>query len=184
MKIALINSSPREKNSSEIVDYILANFDKDNFEVFNLKDLKMNYCIDCNGCKNGLCIAHKDDLNDALTKISNCDGVIMISPVYFGGMTAQLKTLIDRTRPLRRNNFMLKNKIGAAISVGGSRNGGQELVINQIHGAMHIHGMIVVGDNGHFGGIAQNPFSTDEVGKKTVYDTVSKMIETINLIKK
>ena len=183
MKIALINGSPREKNSSEVIEYITSNFKKDYFEIFKLKDIKINYCIDCGACKNGLCMMHKDELNDALLKIADCDGVIMISPVYFGGMTAQLKTLIDRTRPLRRNGFMLKNRIGAAIAIGGSRNGGQEMVINQMHQAMHINGMIVVGDNGHFGGCVHAPFSKDEIGKKTVFDTVQKMIETINLIK-
>ena len=184
MKIAIINSSPREKNSSDCVNYILEKFDKNNFEIFHLKNIKINYCIDCNMCKDGRCVANKDELNDALLKIANCDGVLMISPVYFGGMTAQLKTLIDRTRPLRRNGFMLKNKIGAAIAIGASRNGGQEIVINQIHAAMHIHGMIVVGDNGHFGGAAHSPFSLDDTGKKTVVDTVQKMIDTINMIKK
>lgn len=184
MKIALINSSPRIKNSSEIVNYILENFDKNMFEIFHLKDIKLNYCIDCGGCKDGRCIANNDGLNDALTKIANCDGIIMISPVYFGGMTAQLKTLIDRTRPLRRNGFMLKNKIGASIALGGSRNGGQELVINQIHQAMHINSMIVVGNHTHFGGCVHSPFSEDEIGKKTVINTIQKVIDTINLIKK
>ena len=143
----------------------------------------MNYCVDCAQCKDGRCV-QKDELNDALLKIASCDAIVMISPVYFGGVTAQLKTLIDRTRPLRRNNFMLKNKVGAAIALGGSRNGGQEMVINQIHQAMHIHGMIVVGDNGHFGGIIHSPFSKDDIGKKTITDTITKVIETISLIKK
>ena len=184
MKIALINGSPRQKNSSEVIEYIKTNFGEQKFETFNLGKISMNYCIDCGGCKDGKCIAHKDELNDALLKIANCDGVVMISPVYFGGMTAQLKTLIDRTRPLRRNGFMLKNKVGAAISLGGSRNGGQEIVVSQIHAAMHINAMIIVGDNAHFGGRVHSPFSSDEIGKKTVHGTIEKVIETINLIKK
>ncbi len=184
-KIALINSSPRKLGeSSKIVDYIIKKFnDESDFEVINLCDYRIGYCVACYGCKNGLCVQN-DKLNDINKKIVSCNGIVMISPVYFGLLTAQLKTLIDRSLPLRRNNFMLKNKVGAAIAVGGSRNGGQELVIQQIHAAMHIHSMIIVGDDNHFGGTVHNLFEKDEFGTKTVDGTVNKMIETIRLIHK
>ncbi|MCI5115449.1 MAG: flavodoxin family protein [Candidatus Electrothrix sp. AX1] len=53
---------------------------------------------------------------------------------------------------VRRNGFMLKNKLGGVIAVGGSRNGGQELTVQAVHAAMMIHDMIIVGDGDHFGG--------------------------------
>ena len=78
--------------------------------------------------------------------LESADGLIVSSPVYFGTLSGQLKMLFDRTLLLRRNGFLLKDKIGAALAVGASRNGGQEYTIWSIHAWMHIHGMIVVGD--------------------------------------
>jgi hypothetical protein len=48
---------------------------------------------------------------------------------------------------------------------------------------MHIHGMIVVGDNNHFGGIVVAPFEEDDVGKKTIEDMVEKVCGVLNRIK-
>jgi multimeric flavodoxin WrbA len=71
-------------------------------------------------------------------------------------------------------DFKLKNKIGGAISVGGSRNGGQETTISSIHQFMLIHDMIIVGDGAplaHYGGTGVgstiNSAAGDEVGLET-----------------
>ena len=96
-------------------------------------------------------------MEEIYEKMRVADGIIVAAPVYMGNYPAQLKALFDRSVLLRRKDFALKNKVGAALSVGGSRNGGQEKTIQSIHDWMHIHGMIVVGDNAHFGGVAWNP---------------------------
>ena len=49
---------------------------------------------------------------------------------------------------------------------------------------MHIHGMIVVGDNNHFGGAVAAPFEEDDIGKKTVDDTIDKVCELLDKLKK
>jgi multimeric flavodoxin WrbA len=125
-----------------------------------------------------------DDMGEIYNKMRTSDGIIVASPVYMGNYPAQLKALFDRSVLLRRNNFALKNKVGAALSVGGSRNGGQEKTIQSIHDWMHIHGMIVVGDNAHFGGIAWNPVEGDDVGIKTVLETANKVCDVLKLIEK
>jgi multimeric flavodoxin WrbA len=61
---------------------------------------------------------------------------------------------IDRSRPLRID-FKLKDKVAGAISVGASRNGGQETTISAIHQFLLIQDAIVVGDGApkaHYGG--------------------------------
>jgi multimeric flavodoxin WrbA len=67
--------------------------------------------------------------------------------------------------------------------VGGSRNGGQEKTIQTIHDWMHIHGMIVVGDGGHFGGILQKPALDDVEGMQTVVDTINKVCDVLERMK-
>ena len=61
-----------------------------------------------------------------LEKMIKAHGLIIGSPTYFASISGKLKALFDRTLPLRRDNFKLKGKVGGAIAVGGSRNGGQE----------------------------------------------------------
>ena len=179
VKIAIINGSPRKKNSHDVVLHVINKFTDINFDVINLSEEKIGFCVDCAKCFDGKCVIN-DDCNKVAEKLVDAQGLLFVSPTYFGGMTAQLKALIDRTRPLRRNGFMLKDKIGSVIALGGSRNGGQELVCQQIHAFMHIQGMVIVGDNNHFGGIVKSPFSDDDVGRGTVDATVEKLIATID----
>jgi len=142
-------------------------------ELINLGDIEIEPCIACDICKSTGECAIFDDVPSLLGKLVDSQGVIMGSPVYFGNVTSQLKMLIDRSRPLRMD-FKLKNKIGGAISVGGSRNGGQETTISSIHQFMLIHDMIIVGDGAplaHYGGTGVgstiNSAAGDEVGLET-----------------
>ena len=119
-----------------------------------------------------------------LAALEKADGIIVASPVYFGSITAQLKALFDRTIPLRRRGSLLKNKAGCALSVGGSRNGGQEKTLETVHAWMHIHGMIVVGDDAHFGGIAVRPAAEDRIGRKTVVASANKLCDLLERTEK
>jgi multimeric flavodoxin WrbA len=187
MKIVGISgSSVKDGNNEKIIEFVLqtAKKHKCQTEKILLSQYDIKPCINCGFCRKEKGCSIKDDLIKALPILESADAIVVSSPVYFGTVTAQLKALFDRTIILRRNGFLLKNKIGAAIAVGGSRNGGQEITIQAIHAWMHIQGIIVVGDNSHFGGIVQAPFEKDDIGKKTVEDTINKVCETLSLLKK
>ena len=87
----------------------------------------------------------KDDFLDA-------GGVIAGSPVYFGTMAAELKSVFDKYVGIRKQ---MEDKIGAAFATAGDQAGGKETTILSIMQAMFIYGMIVVGDpldaTGHYG---------------------------------
>ena len=126
-------------------------------ELIDLAPLKINGCIACDACKKkGVMCAQRDDFQSLIPKLADTDvaGIILATPVYMGSMSSQAKAFLDRTVLFRRNGFMFKNRLGGAITVGGSRNGGQELTLQGVHAAMMIHGMIIVGDGEHFGGAA------------------------------
>lgn len=182
MKIVGISGSPNSNGSNNyMIDRSLAIAEQEGFEVesISLAGADISPCTDCHVCRKENTCPIDDDMaaiNDAL---ESADGIIVSSPVYFGTLSGQLKMLFDRTLPLRRNGFLLKDKIGAALAVGASRNGGQEYTIWSIHAWMHIHGMVVVGDNNHFGGITRKSADTDEEGMKTVEDTVHKLCDTL-----
>ena len=80
------------------------------------------------------------------------DGIIAGSPVYFGTMAAELKSVFEKFVGVRRK---MENKIGAAFATSADASGGKETTIFSIIQAMLIYGMIVVGDpmsaTGHYG---------------------------------
>ena len=124
-------------------------------ELVDLASLNILGCIACDACKKkGVMCAKRDDFQILIPKLADpaVAGIVLATPVYMGSMSSQAKAFMDRTVLFRRNGFMLKNRLGGVIAVGGSRNGGQELTIQGVHAAMMIHGMIIVGDGEHFGG--------------------------------
>lgn len=184
--LGISGSSNQDGNNEKAIDKILEFIEKRGFEteqVF-LSESNIKCCSDCNQCRENIECSIDDDMEKVREKLIDADAIVVSSPVYFGSVSAQLKSLIDRTRPLRRNGFLLKNKIGAAIAIGDSRNGGQEFTIQQIHNWMHIHGMVVVGDNSHFGAILQTEIGDDKTGLKTLEDTANKVCDTLELLKK
>lgn len=83
---------------------------------------------------------------------ANASGVIAGSPVYFGGMAADLKAIFDQYVGVRSK---MENKVGAAFATSSFWAGGNETTIMSIIQCLLIYGMIVVGDpmsaSGHYG---------------------------------
>ena len=73
----------------------------------------------CNACfkANGIC-AQKDDIALIYEKMSQADMLVIASPVYFYGICAQLKAVIDRFHNPIRDTFHIKKMalllVGAA----------------------------------------------------------------------
>lgn len=173
-KVLGIVGSPRDGNTRYLVSLALEECSKRGIatELLHTGKMDISPCTACDQCSGGKDCTIYDDFQAIEEKMETADGMIIGSPVYFGCVPAQLKALMDRTRPLRRRDS-LKDAIGGAIAVGGSRNGGQEFVLHQIHNFFLIHGMVVAGDEKtmHFGGAAwgRNPGDAekDSVGKET-----------------
>jgi multimeric flavodoxin WrbA len=75
----------------------------------------------------------------------NLGGVIIGSPSYFRSMSSQCKALLERLYVLREPKLLLADKPVGVLSVGSFRNGGQELVIEQVQAAMLCHEVMIVG---------------------------------------
>lgn len=162
MKVLVVNGSPRRgKNCDSIVEYCKEKLEDCESVVANFKP-----CIACGHCNDNYSCSIQDGFNDI--NLEKYDAFIFVSPVYLGSISAQMKAFLDRSVMYRRNGFKLKGKICAGITIGGSRNGGQEFSLQTIHNAGMIHGMLIVGDSNHFGGTCAAPFEKDDFGKGTV----------------
>ncbi|AWI03048.1 flavodoxin family protein [Clostridium drakei] len=108
MKIYAINGSPRKnKNTATLLQKALDGVKKTakdkeiETEIINLYDLNYTGCKSCFACKKlggksyGKC-AIKDDIYEVLEKVSQADGLIFGSPIYFSNITAQLLAFLER----------------------------------------------------------------------------------------
>jgi multimeric flavodoxin WrbA len=113
-------------------------------------------------------------------------GILMCSPVYMGIVSSPLKQLFERMLAFRQGGFPLRNKVGGAIAVGGGRNTGVELVLQQLIMFMLSQEMLLVGDGNpgdHWGGTMQSQgddLSKDEGSLNTVRG-VGKRVAEITL---
>ena len=110
-------------------------------------------------------------------------GVIMCSPVYMGIVSSPLKQLFERMLAFRQGGFPLRNKVGGAIAVGGGRNTGVELILQQLIMFMMSQEMILVGDGppgDHWGGTMQSQgdeLSKDEGSLNTIRGVGKRVAE-------
>jgi len=91
------------------------------------------------------------------------DAFIIGSPSYFRSMSSLCKAFLERLAVLRKPTLLLADKPVGVVAVGAYRNGGQELVINQIQTAMLCHEVTVVGGKprAHQGATLWNAYSDD-----------------------
>lgn len=70
-------------------------------EIFYLNEMDIKGCQACYYCKknNTAECAVKDDMQEIMSSINEADGIIVASPIYFGGVTAQTKMWLDRLFP-------------------------------------------------------------------------------------
>ncbi|MCL4079508.1 flavodoxin family protein [Coriobacteriia bacterium Es71-Z0120] len=71
------------------------------------RDLRFAYCDGCGACAfTGACV-HEDDASDLLARIARADAFVIASPVYFAGVPAVLKGVLDRMQPCWAKTYRL-----------------------------------------------------------------------------
>jgi len=121
MTIVGILGSPRPRgNTAQLLDAVLAGARAAGAEVerVDLAGIEANFCVACEVCyRTGRC-QFDDDIELIKDKLLAADGIVLASPVYFYGVTAQMKTLIDRCGYLVHCQ-LLEGKYGAAVATAG-----------------------------------------------------------------
>jgi len=129
LKVLGIMGSPRLKGNTDLLlEAALKGAQNRQAEVEKLvvDKMKIAPCREYYGClKDGNCVI-RDDMAIIYPKLLEADGIIVASPMFFYGISAQLKALIDRCQALWVRRHVLKtipdsNKKGAFIGVGATR---------------------------------------------------------------
>jgi len=159
-----IRGSPRKQATDYVLREALNMLEERNFETefYSLRGKDISPCRNCDYCiREGECIM-KDDMYDIYPLMSDAKGLIMATPVYNGGLSAQLKAVMDRCRALGAVDFdFMRYKVGMAIAVGGDRIGGQELAIQQIMTFYILTGAIPVSGGAFGANLGANFWSKD-----------------------
>lgn len=124
MRVVIVNGSPRLNGNTRTAALEMERGIKENIKEAEteLIDASVKHIHPCRGCgacrKNGGVCIQKDDMPGILDSISKADVLVFATPVYYWGMTAQLKTLIDRF--YSREEFHGQKKTVALFIDGGA----------------------------------------------------------------
>ena len=118
--ILIISSSPRKKGNSQI---LCEQFKKGaeakghQVKIVRIMEQNIGFCRACDGCmRNGGTCVLKDDMAEVLKMFQKADVLVLATPVYFYGISAQMKTFIDRTYPIWQH--LGKKEVYYIISAG------------------------------------------------------------------
>ena len=118
MKIVIINGSARKGNTLAAINaFIKGASEKNEIEIIEPDKLNIAPCKGCGVCQCSKGCVDKDDTNSTIDKIAAADMILFATPVYWWGMSAQLKLIIDKCYC---RGLQLKNKKVGTIVVGGS----------------------------------------------------------------
>jgi multimeric flavodoxin WrbA len=144
MKVLGIVCSPRGGGNTEIlVQEALAAAREAGAEteIVLVKGKNIAPCDSCRTCFETDVCKIEDDMQPIFRQMESADGIVFGSPVYFQNVTAQAKTIIDRTY-LFLNKRRLQGKVAAPVLA--LRRVGAGQARNQLYGYFLAQGMIPV----------------------------------------
>ncbi len=190
MMILGVCGSPRAKTTEYVLGEALLMLGEHGFETefFTVRGKEIGYCTHCDYCLQKKGCAIQDDVQGLYPLLKEAEGLVFASPVYNGGVSAQIKAVMDRTRALlAADPDVFRGKVGMAIAIGGDRSGGQELAIQQIMTFYTLNGILTL-SGGFFGANIGASFwsrdtmegiKDDEEGFRSLRKTVKRFSEFI-----
>ena len=121
MKIIGFNASPRFTGNGKVISNKVLSMAREkgfDTEFIDLSTAHIKPCQSCNYCKThaGICILD-DDMQDIKRKITDCDAIILVAPIYFSQINAQATVFINRLYSFFQTEYVQKYENGYVVSV-------------------------------------------------------------------
>ena len=184
MKVLIINGSPRlNGNSSRLKDELISIFEKEEIEtdLYEIGSKDIRGCMACGYCyQHGECV-FKDDVNDLAKRFEAADGLIVISPVYYGSANGSVISLLDRL--FYSSHIDKRFKVGAAFAI--ARRAGTTATFDELNKYFTISQMPVASgrywNNGF--GRTEGQIEKDEEGLQNARVVARNMVFLMKAIK-
>ncbi len=111
-KVLVISSSYRTKgNSARLAEQFAKGALEagNDVEYISLHDKKIGFCRGCLACQKTKKCVISDDADIIREKMLHADVVVFATPVYYYGVSGQLKTLLDRCNPLYASDYRFRD---------------------------------------------------------------------------
>lgn len=152
MKVIVLNGSPNSAgNTAAALDVVCGALGNSGIESERIEVGRavLHSCTACRAChnrKNRLCVHMGDLVNEVLEKLYAAEGLLVGSPVHFGGISGALKSFLDRAFFVATaNNHLFRHKVGAGVVA--VRRGGEMAALDQIHNYFTTSEMFVPSGN-------------------------------------
>ncbi len=198
MRVVGISGSPRRRATEFVLKEALKMLEERGIEteIFTVRGKRIEFCQHCDYCLKRRGCRIEDDMISLYRMLGagwevdarDFDGIIMATPVYNSGVSAQMKAVMDRCRALVAYDYdFFRGKVGIGVAVGGDRAGGQEIALLQITSFYVLNGVIPV-SGGSFGANLGATFwsrdtlegvKEDEEGFRSLRKTVKRFYDAL-----
>jgi hypothetical protein len=192
--LGLAGSARRGGNTETLLDWCLSAARDAGAVVvkYSLCDLDLHGCRACDACRHtGVCI-QKDDMEVLYPHLRGADSIVIASPIYFQGMPAVPKMVVDRCQPFWALKYVMKQalvgddrppRLGAFLSCSGTKLShafeGSSLVIKTLWNVLQVTsvGEVLCPGIDAKGEIAEQPsarVAAEQIGRRLAGETERK----------
>ncbi len=139
MNVLIFNGSPRRNgnthNALKDIEKSIAADSAAKIEFVDCADVKLSACSNCNACQSngGKCIM-PDDSDALMQKLADADVLVLGTPVYWWGMSAQTKMFVDKFYSKQELFHTLKKKVMILVDGGDNFDNPEfKLISDQLH---------------------------------------------------
>jgi multimeric flavodoxin WrbA len=114
VKVLAFNGSPRKGgNSQTLLTEAIRGIKEQGAEVtvFNLNEAKIRPCQNCGSCDREAVCVMPDEMQAVYREIRSADRIVLASPIFFYGLSAQVKAMVDRCQAFRAEKYIYKKPL-------------------------------------------------------------------------
>ena len=112
--LGILGSPCADGTTAELLDAVLEGARRAGAETerLDIASLSIHPCLACRECDSGKgCAQHEDDMSIIYRRIREVDAIVLASPIFFMGVTAQLKAMIDRCQCFWIEKYVEKKRV-------------------------------------------------------------------------